>query len=131
MNISHIQGIFSPEHGGPTQTLSNYARFQVAGGHRVSIWALEGFPHISPAMRLDPPVEMNVFQVEKPARLGGSTTMQRRLRNADSPDMYHLHGAWLRAMHYGALEARRRDRPFVLEIMGMYEPWCLQQKWSS
>ncbi len=131
MNINHIQGIFSPEHGGPTQSLSNYARFQAADGHRVQIWALEGFPNISPAMRLDPPIEMMIFQVEKPARLGGSAEMMRRLRSAESPDVYHLHGAWLRAMHYGASEALRRERPYVLEVMGMYEPWCLRQKWPS
>ncbi len=129
MNIAHIQGIFSPEHGGPARSLANYCRSQAAAGHRVGIWALEGFPHTSAAIRLPPPVEMHVFPVDKPARLGGSTLMRSQLAQALPADIYHLHGAWLRAMHYGAVEAARRKRPYVLELMGMYEPWALRQKW--
>jgi glycosyltransferase involved in cell wall biosynthesis len=98
-------------------------------GHKVSVWTLEGFPETSPAIRLSPPVEMNVFQAEPPAKLGRSAEMSRQLRNSSSPDIYHLHGAWLRAMHYGAGEALRRNRPYVLEVMGMYEPWQLRSKW--
>jgi glycosyltransferase involved in cell wall biosynthesis len=129
MNIAHIQGIFSPEHGGPAQSLTNYCRGQVAAGHRVSVWTLEGFPHTSAAIRLESPIEMHVCRVNQPVRLGCSTEMCRQLRAADVPDVYHLHGAWLRAMHYGAVEAVRRKRPYVVELMGMYEPWALGQKW--
>jgi glycosyltransferase involved in cell wall biosynthesis len=129
VKIAHIQFGFSIENGGPTRSLSNYCRGQVAAGHEVSVWTLEGFPHFSPAIRLPPPVEMHVFRVEPPTKLGRSAEMRRQLRLADSPDVYHLHGVWLQAMHYGADEARRRNRPYVLEMMGMYEPWGLRQKW--
>lgn len=129
MHIAHIQGIFSPEHGGPTQSLTNYCRGQVAAGHRVSAWVLEGFPHTSAAIRLPAPVEMCVFPVDTPARLGGSAVMRRQIAQAPPADVYHLHGTWLRAMHYGAVEARRWKRPYVLELMGTYEPWALRQKW--
>lgn len=131
MRILHVQGIFSPEHGGPTRSLANYCRCQAAAGHQVSAWVLEGFPEVSPAIRLEPPIEMRAFSVDPPARLGRSSEMRRQLRNADAPDVYHLHGAWLRAMAYGASEARRRRRPCVLEVMGMYEPWALTQKWLT
>ena len=129
MHIAHVQGTFSPEHGGPAYSLANYCRRQVGTGHRVSVWVLEGFPETSPAIRLEPPVEMHVFPVDQPARLGSSAEMRRQLHEAVSPDIYHLHGAWLRAMHYGAVEARRRKLPYMLELMGMYEPWPLRQKW--
>ena len=129
VNIAHIQGIFSPEHGGPARSLANYCRSQVAAGHRVSVWTLDGFPNTSAAIRLESPVEMHVFPVDKPARLGGSTLMRSQLAQAQPADIYHLHGAWLRAMYYGAVEAQRRQRPYMLELMGMYEPWALQQKW--
>jgi glycosyltransferase involved in cell wall biosynthesis len=128
MKICHVQGIFSPEHGGPAKSLENYCQKQVESGHRVSVWTLEGFPNSSAAIRLPPPVEMHVGRVDPPARLGGSSALRRQLREAESPDIYHLHGAWLRAMYYGAIEARRRQRPYVLELMGMYEPWALRQK---
>jgi glycosyltransferase involved in cell wall biosynthesis len=129
MHITHIQGGLAPEHGGPTQSLANYCGGQAALGHKVSVWVLEGFPNTSPAIRLQPPVEMRVFQAQSPPKLGRSTEMSRQLKEASSPDIYHLHGAWLRAMHYGAVEARRRSRPYLLEVMGMYEPWQLRQKW--
>ena len=131
MKIAHIQGIFSPEHGGPAQSLTNYCRGQVAAGHRVEVWTLEGYPHTSPAIRLPPPVETHVFAVEPPSRLGGSARMRKALERAEPADVYHLHGAWLRAMQYAAAAALRRKRPYVLEIMGMYEPWALGQKWMQ
>lgn len=129
MHVAHIQGIFSPEHGGPAQSLANYCRSQTQAGHRVSAWVLEGFLGTSGALRLTPPVEMHICPVDSPARLGSSSALRQQLREAESPDIYHLHGAWLRAMHYGAMEAQRRHRPYVLELMGMYEPWALRQKW--
>jgi glycosyltransferase involved in cell wall biosynthesis len=129
VNIAHIQGIFSPEHGGPTQSLTNYCRNQAAAGHRVSVWALEGFPNTSPAVRFELPIEMNVFPLGWPGVLGRSRSMRKHLAAAETPDIYHLHGTWLRAMHYGAVEARRRKVPCILETMGMYEAYGLQNKW--
>ena len=129
LRITHVQGIFSPEHGGPTYSLANYCRGQAARGHRVSLRVLEGYPQTSSAVRLTPPIDQTVDPVDAPARLGGSAALRHRLRADPTPDMYHLHGAWLRAMHYGAREARHRRRPYVVELMGMYEPWPLRQKW--
>ena len=129
MKILHVQGIFSPEHGGPAQSLAQYCIGQARRGHQVSAWVLEGFPHTSPAIRLPAPVETAVFPVESPSALGRSTTMRRALAAMEKPDVFHLHGAWLRAMHYGAQEARRRQVPYVVELMGMYEPYGLRTKW--
>ncbi len=128
MFITHVQGIFSPEHGGPTHSLANYCEGQVRAGHRVSVWALEGFPHTSPAIRLPAPVESHVFCVDRPAALGRSRAMRVALEQSAAPDVFHLHGAWLRAMHYGAEKARRNRVPYMVELMGMYEPYGLEVK---
>ncbi len=128
MHICHIQGIFSPEHGGPCHSLTNYCQGQVQQGHEVSAWVLEGYPHTSPAIRLPPPVQMFVHRVGFPAKLGRSAEMRARLAGAEAADIYHLHGTWLRAMHYGALAARRHRRPYLVELMGMYDPYGLRQK---
>lgn len=130
MFITHVQGIFSPEHGGPTHSLSNYALGQARAGHRVSVWALEGFAHTSPAVRLPPPVESCIFPTDRPAVLGRSPAMRQALLAAPRPDVWHLHGCWLRAMHYAAERARRDRLPYLLEVMGMYEPYSLRQKWA-
>jgi len=109
--------------------LTNYCNGQVAAGHQVELWTLEGFPHTSSAIRLPAPVAMHVFKVDAPVRLGGSALMRKQFQQAGPADVYHLHGAWLRAMHYGAGAAKQNRRPYILEIMGMFEPWALDQKW--
>ena len=130
MRIAHVQGIFSPEHGGPAHSLANYCVGQSRRGHHVSAWVLEGLPHTSPAIRLPLPIETNICRVGFPAALGRSIVMRKGLRVAPRPDIVHLHGTWLRAMYYGAVEAKRRDAPYLIEMMGMYEPYGLQQKWA-
>lgn len=54
--------------------------------------------------------------------------MRAALRESSKPDIFHLHGTWLRAMQYGADEARRRRVPYLVELMGMYEPYGLALK---
>jgi len=125
MHIAHIQGLFSPEHGGPTLSLRNYATEQARRKHRVTVRALTGFKHVSPAETLDAPIDFFVGRVSSPRRLGVSPELKRKLREDPTPDIYHLHGAWLRGVYYGAAEAKRRDRPYVWELMGMYEPYGL------
>ena len=95
----------------------------------MSLRVLEGFPNTSPALRLEPPVDVQVRRVDPPARLGASVELKQLLAADPTPDIYHLHGVWLRAMHYGAVEARRRRRPYVVELMGAYEKHPLRQKW--
>lgn len=129
VHIAHVQGIFSPEHGGPTHSLANYCTGQVRAGHRVGVWALEGFPHTTAAVRLAAPVQSHIFPVEFPSALGCSRAMHAALQNSPPADLFHLHGAWLRAMYYGAEAARVHRRPYLVEVMGMYEPYSLRQKW--
>lgn len=129
LRIIHVQGIFSPEHGGPTYSLANYCHGQTKGGHHVAVRVLEGYPHTSPALRLAPPVDMAVCRVGFPSKLGSSAALRRQLRQDPTPNIYHLHGVWLLAMHHGAQEARRRGTPYVVELMGAYETYARGQKW--
>jgi len=55
--------------------------------------------------------------------------MRQALASEPTPDVFHLHGTWLRAMYYGAVEARRRRVPYLVEPMGMYEEYGLRTKW--
>lgn len=129
MHVAHVQASMSPEHGGPTRSLANYCQSQSQLGHRVSLWTLEGYHGTSPAIRLASPIENHVYPTTTPRHLGRSLALQSGLRRAETPDLFHLHGAWSLAMLYGANEARQRGCPYVVELMGMYESWCLRQKW--
>jgi glycosyltransferase involved in cell wall biosynthesis len=129
MYIAHIQSGLSPEHGGPARSLENYCRSQANSGHRVSVWTLEGYANASAAKVLAPPIEMHIATVSPPSRLGHSAALLRELKAAESPDIYHLHGSWSLILRHAAKEAKRRHKPYVLEPMGMFEPWSLQQRW--
>lgn len=129
LHVAHIQASMSPEHGGPTKSLANYCQAQSRAGHRVSIWTLEGYPNASDAIRLPEPIENHVFRTRPPLQLGRSPDLRAGLRTGDTVDLYHLHGTWSLAMAYGSIEARFRGRPYIVELMGMYESWCLRRRW--
>ena len=42
-------------------------------------------------------------------------------------DIYHAQGIWQKSMHLMAKEAINKNRPYVITIRGMLEPWSLQQ----
>lgn len=43
-------------------------------------------------------------------------------------DLYHAHGIWLLPMHKMAVEARKKNKPYIITTRGMLEPWSLKQK---
>ena len=128
MKITHVIGIFSPEHGGPVVSLTNYVAGQVAAGLTVRVRTIEGYPDVSPAIRLPAPVDQRVFPVGWPAKMGRSAALSQQMAREDSPDIYHLHGAWLRVMYYGYREANRRKKPYLVQVNGSYQPYDLRRK---
>lgn len=129
MLIEHIQSIFSPEHGGPMVSLKNFALGQAEHGVAVRVRCLEGFRHTSPALRLaDTRIDQKIFSVDFPRVSGRSPGLKRFLRAESSPDVYHLHGVWTFGQRYGMQEAQRRGVPYVVELMGGYQPEELERK---
>lgn len=128
MTVTHVIGIFSPEHGGPVVSLTNYARGQAAAGLTVRVRTVEGYPDAGAAVRLPAPIDQKVFRLGWPAKLGRSAEMAAYLRGESDADIYHLHGAWLRVMHYGFTEARRRRRPYLVQVNGSFQPFDLRRK---
>jgi len=128
MIVEHIQGIFSPEHGGPMISLRNFAQGQSRKGLTVRVRVLEGFPDCSPALRLRAEIDQKIFQVGFPRVAGRSAALKRFLGTEEKPDIFHIHGAWHLAQKYGADEARRRGVPYTVEMMGSYQPEELSRK---
>lgn len=128
MKIAHVQSLFSPEHGGPTHSLRNYCLGAVERGHDVYLYVLEGHTGASPAVRLNRPIKQTVCKVVWPRKLGRSPELKEKLRKADKPDIYHLHGAWHRSIWYAYKEAKRRGVPIVLELMGSFSEYELGRK---
>lgn len=128
MRITHIQGIFSPEHGGPAYSLANFCLEQNRLGHQVSLRVLDGYANTSKARLLDPSINQRCCQVSFPERLGFSWDLPRILKLDDPQDIYHLHGSWLLAMQAGAAEAASRRKPYLVELMGSYTDYELRRK---
>jgi glycosyltransferase involved in cell wall biosynthesis len=127
MIIEHIIGIFSKEHGGPTISISDYTLGQAALNHEVRLRVLEGYSNTSPAVRLDG-IDQKIFPVAFPKKASRSPSLKSVLRHEEPPDIYHLHGVWPLPTKYGAYEARRRNVPYVVQMMGGYQPAELQRK---
>jgi glycosyltransferase involved in cell wall biosynthesis len=129
LDIMHVQGIFAPEHGGPTYSLTNFSVEQARLGHRVKVRVLDGYSDVSGARQLPAAIDRRACQVNFPERLGFSWELSNVLAGDETMDVYHLHGSWLIAMLMGAREASRRKRPYLVEMMGSYTDYELRRKW--
>jgi glycosyltransferase involved in cell wall biosynthesis len=89
---------------------------------------VEGYPNTSPATLIGGLVDQKVFRIDWPAKLGRSSELSKALASESAADVYHLHGAWLRAMYYGYREAKQRHRPYIIQINGAYQPYELNRK---
>lgn len=128
MNICHVIGLFSPEHGGPVVSCRNYALGQTRAGHEVRLYCLEGYPGLSPAVSVGGAVAQEVEPVAWPARIGRSGALRKRILAGRPADIYHLHGVWLRAMYYGYERANKDGRPYLIEVNGNLDPRELATK---
>ncbi len=106
----------------------NYAIGQASLGNDVRVYTLQGYPNTTNAVRLPSPVIQIVKSVDRPVRLGCSKALRTALRMDSDADVYHLHGIWLRAMYYGYEKARRKHRPYLIEINGALDPLELATK---
>lgn len=44
-----------------------------------------------------------------------------------SYDLYHAQGIWEKPMHNMVVEARKKNKPYIITVRGMLEPWSLKQ----
>ena len=94
----------------------------------IRLRVLTDFPGVAPFEAFPGRINQVAFSVDAPWRLGGSRKLRNFLRDESSPDIYHLHGVWHRAMAYGANEAVKRSRPYIVELFGSYDPALLAWK---
>lgn len=95
--------------------------------HGVSLRVVDGYRAISAAVQLCAPVDQFTGRIHGVNVFAPSPALRARLRQDHSPDVYHLHGAWVLPPLYGWEEAKRRGVPYLIEVMGHYEPWSLRQ----
>lgn len=129
LKVLHVQGLFSPEHGGPAYSLTNSCLEQARLGHAVSVRTMDGYRDVSPARTLPREIDLKVSKVSWPEKLGYSREGARILVADAPPDIYHLHGAWLLLLVQAARQARLNRRPYIIEMMGSFTEYELKRKW--
>lgn len=124
MEIHHIVASLS-DIGGPSYTVPRLAEV-TARDHAVVVHTLE--PHPEPPTRY----EVKAYAPAGPLRrFGGSPSMRASLKAAaQSADVIHSHGLWLRTDLYAARAGRKTGTPTVLTPRGMLDPWAMQHHWG-
>lgn len=56
-----------------------------------------------------------------------SSQLSNYLNKRKDIDIFHTHGIWGLPMHQAAMCARKYDKPYIISIRGMLEPWSLGQ----
>lgn len=56
-----------------------------------------------------------------------SNDLKEYLNIAKESDVYHAHGIWGLTMHQIVKNARKQEKPYVVSVRGMLEPWSMQQ----
>jgi len=52
---------------------------------------------------------------------------KNKIKFKKSYDLYHAQGIWQIPMHHMVKEARKNNKPYIITIRGMLEPWSLKQ----
>jgi glycosyltransferase involved in cell wall biosynthesis len=128
MRIVHVVSTFSPEHGGPSQSIGDCCEAQYRNGYEVSIYTLKGFPGVSHPRLLQPAITQQAFAVSWPSSLGYSAEFQKFLPSLATPDVFHLYGVWHLAQVAAAREARKRGCKFIYHPIGGFTAYELQRK---
>jgi glycosyltransferase involved in cell wall biosynthesis len=114
----------SEEAAGPSYSVVRLCETLGAGGHDVTLAALDWAPMSSP------PRFMKVFPLSTgPRRLGCSPAMRRWLMEQarrGAVEIIHNHGLWMMPNVYSGRVARRRAIPLMTSPRGMLSEWAFQ-----
>jgi glycosyltransferase involved in cell wall biosynthesis len=138
VNILHVISDLDPRAGGPPAIAIRMACAQAGLGHAVTILSQQMTPEA--ATRVDQANERlpnwrDLHRVEvAPFHFPlGVPLLSRHRREAMSSaiaaaDVVHLHSVWDPILPVAAGIARKLDKPYVVLLNGMLDPWSLNQK---
>jgi glycosyltransferase involved in cell wall biosynthesis len=111
--------------GGLFVTISNLARASLAQGVRIDVVAPCTDESLEDLLAWRP-VEARPFPTIGPKVFRYSPKLLSALYEL-SPDLIDSHGIWAYPSLAAYLWSKRVDKPYVISIHGMLEPWALQQ----
>jgi len=135
MKILHVIPSMDPASGGPPMIAARFAAAQSMLGCEMQIIAYE-FPkaeaRIAEALKTIPHID-NVKLKYLPPLTKAERFFARGARHRLEPilqqfDLIHLHGVWDPIIYAASFVARKLQKPYVITLHGMLEPWSLGQK---
>ena len=122
MRVLHIISSISRTGGGPSRSVQGLVSGLQQVGVDTHLLAIKplGEPWVKGVEHFQCIGKMNWFGVSR--AIG-------RIMDEVKPDLVHIHSIWQLMLHFGVVEARRRDIPYILAPRGTLEVWSLRQKW--
>lgn len=111
-----------PSYGGPFQSVRKLAQSQLAAGLKPEVrmpWSAEAVEHLNDWS----PVPVNIGGKIWLSPLGWSPGYGEELLACDA-DILHTHGLWLHPSWVALGWKRKWQRPHVVSVRGMLEPWA-------
>ena len=122
MKVLHIVSSISRTGGGPSRSVQGLVSGLQQVGVDTYLLAIKplGVPWVKGVEHFQCIGKMKWFGVSK--AIG-------RVMDEVKPDLVHIHSIWQLMLHFGVVEARRRNIPYILAPRGTLEVWSLRQKW--
>ena len=114
MKILQIAADVRPDRGGPSRSVSGLCKALSSIGHEVVLYIHDPWG----AEKMD---------------IGGCQLCHGRpiseVIEGFHPDIAHLHGVWIPALHWDAVSLRKKGIPYLIAPRGSLDAWSVRQKW--
>ncbi len=127
MRVVHTIGSLDAQRaGGPAESVPSLAKSCLAQGMDVGLVSL-----LRPGDRVSPSqlggIPWRQIPTTDNSPYGYAATLREALEDeARRSDLLHSHGLWTYVSRLSARVARSLDKPHVISVRGMLEPWALQ-----
>ncbi|HZP61245.1 MAG TPA: glycosyltransferase [Opitutaceae bacterium] len=119
MRLIHILPSAESQYGGPSRAVPSLAAAQARQGHVIEL--LTTGPRVE--SRVENNLSTRVFRRGRPKNICPSPEMRNYLRT-QACDCLHVHGLWLRTLHYAHAHASAHHIPFIIAPRGMMSHWA-------
>jgi len=120
MDIVQIVASLEDRHGGPSVSVAALATALARQGETVTLASTGARTESN---RTPEGLNLRVFPRDRSRKLSASSGLRDFLRDA-RPDVLHVHGLWLRPLHYAHGRAQELGRPLVISPRGMMNDWA-------
>ena len=130
MKVLHVAPSLAPEWGGPTAVIAGLTEALVKKGIKISVFA-PSENGSGRCIKNNNGVDVKLFGKSFFSKFwtSYSSHLLKALKNeASGFDLIHIHELWHHP-HFAAYKAAKYlNKPFVVTVHGMLEPWCLNHK---